>query len=402
PQSPIPMSLVISDLLQLTYLSLRGNPLRSALTTLGVFMGVAAVTATMQVGNISKAVIAKQLAERDAPQVGLYPKYNSVTGDRVELQSEDIELLQKRLPQVQAISSRQWIWGEAEVLFLDRTATPEQIAVSQEFLLTSGRSLLSGRFFSEADFTNFRPVVVIDTILAEKLFLDEDPVGQRIYSDNKPYVVIGVIESKLEDAEEEPSGLLLMTLATYNALTGRNYVGVLTLRPKSIADLTTLEEQAKLIVEQRYPGYEFWSFSNVGDVIEQQETLRWVSLSLLVVGGIALLVGGVGIANITIAAVMERTPEIGLRRALGATRRDIMLQFILEAVLLSLVGGVGAIATVHGITVVVTDTFALPYEFNRQTTTLALGSALLVGVGASFFPALRASKLDPVKALRAS
>ncbi|MEC4985617.1 MAG: ABC transporter permease, partial [Oscillatoria sp. PMC 1076.18] len=383
-------------------LSLRGNPLRSALTTLGVFMGVAAVTATMQVGNISKAVIAKQLAERDAPQVGLYPKYNSVTGDRVELQSEDIELLQKRLPQVQAISSRQWIWGEAEVLFLDRTATPEQIAVSQEFLLTSGRSLLSGRFFSEADFTNFRPVVVIDTILAEKLFLDEDPVGQRIYSDNKPYVVIGVIESKLEDAEEEPSGLLLMTLATYNALTGRNYVGVLTLRPKSIADLTTLEEQAKLIVEQRYPGYEFWSFSNVGDVIEQQETLRWVSLSLLVVGGIALLVGGVGIANITIAAVMERTPEIGLRRALGATRRDIMLQFILEAVLLSLVGGVGAIATVHGITVVVTDTFALPYEFNRQTTTLALGSALLVGVGASFFPALRASKLDPVKALRAS
>ncbi|MBZ8179299.1 ABC transporter permease [Oscillatoria salina] len=396
------MSLVISDLLHLTYLSLRGNPLRSALTTLGVFMGVAAVTATMQVGNISKAVIAKQLAERDAPQVTLFSGRHPVTRDRVQLQSEDIELLQKRLPQVQAISSYRGIWNRSEILFLDRAATPYQAAVSQEFLLTSGRSLLSGRFFTEADFANFRPVVVIDTVLAEKLFSDEDPIGERIYRDRKPYVVVGVIESKLEEGEEEPPGLLLMPLATYNALTGRDNVGALSLRPERIEDLTNLQEQAKVILEQRYPGYEFWTWSNVEDVIEQQQTLRWVSLSLLAVGGIALLVGGVGIANITIASVMERTPEIGLRRALGATRQDIMLQFILEAVLLSLVGGVGAIATVHGITVVVADTFALPYEFNRQTTVLALGSALLVGVGASFFPALRASKLDPVKALRAS
>ncbi|WP_346341813.1 FtsX-like permease family protein [[Phormidium] sp. ETS-05] len=97
---------------------------------------------------------------------------------------------------------------------------------------------------------------------------------------------------------------------------------------------------------------------------------------------------------------MERTAEIGLRRAIGATQRDIMLQFILEAAVLSILGGTAAIASVHGITTIVADTFKLPYEFDRQAATFALGSALLVGIGAGFLPAMQASKLDPVKALR--
>jgi putative ABC transport system permease protein len=125
-----------------------------------------------------------------------------------------------------------------------------------------------------------------------------------------------------------------------------------------------------------------------------------VSKALLVVGAIALIVGGVGIANITIASVIERTPEIGLRRAVGATQLDILLQFILEAAILSFVGGSIAIVTVHGATVVVAQQFELPYEFENRTAILALSSAILVGVGAGFFPALRASQLDPVKALK--
>ena len=134
----------------------------------------------------------------------------------------------------------------------------------------------------------------------------------------------------------------------------------------------------------------------------QQQILQMTSLALSSVGVISLLVGGVGIANITIAAVVERTSEIGLRRAIGATQREIMLQFILEAALSSLIGGTFALVTVHGLTVVVAKTFTLPYEFEMSTAALSLGSALLVGVGAGFIPALRASKLDPVKALRSS
>ncbi|MDY7020046.1 MAG: FtsX-like permease family protein, partial [Cyanobacteriota bacterium] len=162
----------------------------------------------------------------------------------------------------------------------------------------------------------------------------------------------------------------------------------------------TIEEQAIQLLEQRYPGSGFWSWNTVSDILEQKKTLESVSTALLVVGAISLLVGGVGIANVTIASVIERTPEIGLRRAIGATQNDVMLQFILEAAILSLVGGSLAVASVHGLTVLVAQRFEFPYEFESRSAAIALSSAVLVGIGAGFFPALRASQLDPVKALK--
>ena len=125
-----------------------------------------------------------------------------------------------------------------------------------------------------------------------------------------------------------------------------------------------------------------------------------VSVVLVILGSIALAVGGVGITNITIASVLERTQEIGLRRALGATRSDILFQFLLEAALISLLGGTMALITVHGVTVIVSSVFNLPYEFSPSIAITAVGSALFVGLGAGFIPANRASLLDPVKALR--
>jgi putative ABC transport system permease protein len=153
-------------------------------------------------------------------------------------------------------------------------------------------------------------------------------------------------------------------------------------------------------LEQRYPGFSFWAWNNVDDLIQQQQTLELATRGLMVVGAIALLVGGVGIANITIASVTERTSEIGIRRAVGATQREIALQFVLEAVLLSLVSGTIALGVVHVVAANVADMFDLPYQFEGRIAALALGSALVVGVGAGFPPALRASQLDPVQALR--
>jgi putative ABC transport system permease protein len=135
--------------------------------------------------------------------------------------------------------------------------------------------------------------------------------------------------------------------------------------------------------------------------LQQQEMLDMASQALAVVALISLLIGGVGIANVMIGTVAERTPEIGLRRAIGATRQDIMLQFILEAASLSLIGGIAALVTVHGMTLVAANTFRLPYQFEVGTGAIALTSALLVGIGAGLPPAMRASQLDPVKALHA-
>jgi putative ABC transport system permease protein len=138
----------------------------------------------------------------------------------------------------------------------------------------------------------------------------------------------------------------------------------------------------------------------VDDILEQRATLKLASRALAAVGAIALVVGGVGIANIMVASTTERITEIGIRRAIGATQREILVQFILEAVILSIVGGGCAISMVHGLTLVAAQRFELPYTFDVQTAGLSLSSAIAVGIGASFFPALQASRLNPVDALR--
>ncbi|KOR34464.1 MULTISPECIES: ABC transporter permease [Planktothricoides] len=394
------MSLTPIDLLKLTYLSLSGNLLRSALTSVGVFMGVAAVSATLQVGTISRAVVAKKLAEREAPQIIVFPYDASNDWEPVDVKLEDIEFLRKRLVGSQAIAviNRVYSW---ETRFRDRQANPQPkiTAVSQGFLETSGRRIISGSFFTQADFDKYRPVVVIDEALVEALFLDSNPIGERIDIDGRPYFVRGVMETKLRGSWDEGNGEAIIPLSVYSALTGDQTLSLILIRPESLEEIDPMSEQVSKLLKRRFSGKELSTWNNIRDIKEQQDTLLMVSRSLLAVGAIALLVGGVGIANITIATVMERTAEIGLRRAIGATQADIMLQFILEAALLSLIGGILAIGTVHGITIVVADTFKLPYKFEPPTAGLALGSALLVGVGAGFFPALQASQLDPVKAL---
>lgn len=393
------MRLSSLDLIALTCNSLRSNLLRSALTNLGVFMGVAAVSATLQVGSISRGVIEKQLAEREAPQV-----FVSLWGAKGrEPKLEDMEYLRQQLEGLQAISAANYVWEfSSQTLFQDREAEPEIQAVSLDFLLTSGRQILAGRPFTEADFANYSSVVVIDQFLAEQLFQGQEPIGKLIFTGQRPYLVIGVMETKLRVGAAEPKGELLMPMSTHSAMTGKQGISFISMRPKNLEDMKALQDRVKQLLAQRFPGSEFYSGNNVEEILQQKQTLELASRALTAVGIISLLIGGVGIANITIAAVIERTPEIGLRRALGATKRDILLQFILEAALLSLLGGVSAIATVHGLTVVVANTFKLPYEFESSTAALSLSSALLVGVGAGFLPALRASQLDPVKALRST
>jgi putative ABC transport system permease protein len=391
------MSLSPQDLIIVTYKSLRGNLMRSALTTLGVFMGVAAVNATLQVGDISRALIAKQLANQEAPQisVGIY------SSEGREPKLEDMEFLRQRLKNVQIISASNYFGFSEPVVYQGQQGKPIMLAVTQDFLLATGRKMLQGRYLNATDFANYRPVVVIDKFLADKLFQGENPIGKLIFGSGRPYLVVGVVETKMTFGEE-PKGYLVMPMSIYSAMTGSQHIQSIWIRPRNREDIKKLQQETEQLLKQRFPSAEVYAWSNVEDIIMQEQTLELASQGLTVVGIIALLIGGVGITNITIASVIERTAEIGLRRALGATKQEILLQFILEAAILSLVGGISAIASINGLTLVITNLLAFPYQFQIQTSVLSLGSALLVGVGACFFPAVRASQLDPVKALRES
>ncbi len=189
------------DLLALTYNSLRSNPLRSILTMLGVFMGVASVNATLNIGSISRSVMEQQLAEREAPQLSI--RFWKKDGRRLEL--EDMEFLQQRMTDLQGISAHIRFY-RGNVIFQDKRSWLFINAVSQDYLLTSGESLLQGRFFNADDFANYQPLVVIDEFLAEELFEGQDPIGQRIYAGGKPYNVIGVVETKLKSEDDRPRG----------------------------------------------------------------------------------------------------------------------------------------------------------------------------------------------------
>ena len=391
------MSISPLDLMALTYNSMRGNPLRSILTILGVFMGVASFSATLHLGNIGEAVIERQLSKREAPQLSVW----YWTDDGRRLQLEDMEFLQQRMTGLQAISTHTR-FDSGEVIFQDKQAELSIYAVSPDYLLTSGRKLLQGRFFYDDDFANYRPLAIIDEFLAEELFPRQNPVGQRLFAAGQPYIVIGVMETKLKSEDYQPKGEIVVPVSLYKMVKASREIRKLQLRPKNLEDIQSLERQAEKLLSQRYPGGQFWARNNIDDILEQQETLVFVSQGLLVLAIITLLVGGVGIANITLASVVERTQEIGLWRAIGATQTEVWLHFILEAILFSLIGGTIAIATVHGGTIMIANRFDLPYEFDTDTAALALGSSLFVGVGSVFFPALQASKLDPVKALRSS
>lgn len=395
------MSLTPPDLIRFAYLSLKGNPVRSLLSTIGVFMGVFAISATLEARNISQAFLAQQLASREAPRATVFHKSWDPNADPwFELKPEDVTLLRQRLSGWQAIAPSNRRRGGKTVLFEGEDAPTAIKPVSIDYLDISGRELRSGRFFSSSDFEKYRAVAVIDEWLETELFPENIAVGKSIYIDNNSYLIIGVVNSREEWFGARTSGLVMISMAFEIANTGSNAIDEILIRPQNINDLETIKDQAVAILTQE-KGQEFYAWTNVEDMDFFQNILRTVSIVLLVLGGIALTVGGVGIANITIASTIERTSEIGLRRAIGATQRDILVQFVLEAVVISCMGGMIAIATTQGIAFFVTQAFDLPHAVNLSTSAMALGAAVMVGVGSSLLPALQASRLDPVTALRA-
>lgn len=363
-------------------------------------MGVAAVSATLNIADITYTQIENKLAERDKPYI--VPYLDTESGfDRAEITDADQVALKRSIPEIRSISTIFQVFIQT-VQFEDREVKEiEAFGVSQNFIDTTGRRILQGRFFNPVDFAQYRPVAIVDQRLATTLFKQQSPINQPIYAYGNRLIVVGVVETKSEGQEyRRTSGALWLTkpLAESFATFGWN---ALQISPHRLEEVPVLETKVKQILERRHPRATAFSFGNTQDLVKERELHQTSSRALAIVGLIALGIGGVGIANITIAAVLERTKEIGLRRAIGATRLEIMLQFILESVILSILGGAAAIASVHGLTqFTTTKIIQAPYTFSWHNAALSMGAAIGVGVGSSFFPALRATQINVVTALR--
>ncbi len=395
------MGIAITDLLHLTWKSLSSDFVRSGLTSLGVFMGVAAVNATMNIQSITAAQLAQKLAERDRPFVVPH-LYSEDSFSPPKLDQADQKALKQAISSIRSISQISYLYGLSSVQFEAQTIKELNMqSVSLNYLDTTGRKMLQGRFFNPADFAQYRPVAIVDQKLAETLFQGQDPVWKPIFVEGNRLVVIGVTESKSSGSDYKSPGTLWLTEPYGQALQGGFSYSALQISPYRLEDMKQLKKRVERVMKARYPQAQIYMSDNSKDLLKEKETQEIAGRALTVVGLIALAIGGVGIANITIASVIERTKEIGIRRAIGATRGEIMMQLMLEAVLLSLAGGLGAIAIVHGVTQwATTVVIQVPYEFSQTNTLFALGAALLVGVSSSFLPALYANNIDIVKALR--
>ncbi|MDB9373392.1 ABC transporter permease [Nodularia sphaerocarpa] len=390
----------INDLLSLTFHSLRSNPLRSFLSSLGVFMGVFAVSGTLQVSDIGRIYLKTQLQNMESPQISIDSAYDPITYQEKQYLNEDVALLKRKLSGWKYIAPVQNFYSEP-IFVGNQKIDAESQAVTPEFLAISGRKLIAGKFFTVNDLQYTRSVAVIDQLLAQKLFKSKNPLGKMIYFQKKSYYIQGVIETRNSNSWSQNQGLILIPLSVYQSLKSSPFFDKITITPQDTHNIEELQKQAVSILEKRFPNVAgIYASSNIEFVKAQEDQLNTVTIILLIIGGISLFVGGVGIANITIASVVERTSEIGLRRAIGATQVNILIQFLLEATIISMTGGILAISAVQGITIVTLNILTLPYQFNYQTPLISLSSAILVGVTSSFLPAVRASKLDPVEALR--
>lgn len=363
-------------------------------------MGVAAVNATLNIETISQQVIADRLAQRENPS--FYPGVWSRDRPPAVFTDELIAELEASVPNILTTSRLSWLGGLV-VQYMGRS--PEAVAINAVGInhqRTTGRQILAGRFFDQADFDNYRPVVIVDEVLQRQLFDGNDPLGEGLFVGNTRFTVVGVMETKNFWEGEEPRGTVWLTETYGGVMRGQRF----SFDEVQIA-LRDLEnyEQIRLAVEtqlqQLFPGYEVEVYGNVDDLYEEEQRQKASIRVLKAVGILSLVIGGVGIANITIAAIMERTREIGLRRAIGATDIEIMAQFIAEAALLSLLGGTAAVVAVHFATQTATTTlFEAPYRFSPRAAALSMGAAFAIGVGSSLLPALRITRIDVVQALR--
>ncbi|HLO85667.1 MAG TPA: ABC transporter permease [Nostocaceae cyanobacterium] len=387
------------DLLFVTFKSLSTNPLRSFLSSLGVFMGVFAITGTLQVSDIGRSFLKTQLQNMESPQIFVFPPNDLITYQPKKYQLEDLQWLKKSLSGWNDIAPLEN--GDTNfVIYGNKKIIAKSQAVTPEFLRISGRKLILGSFFTVNDLQEKYPVAIIDQLVSQTLFQGKNPLGKTIYFQNKSYYIKGVIQTKASNYRGDKEGLILIPLSVYQSLKSNPLFEQIIITPIHSQDLEKVKSQALQLLKKRLKNQDIYAYTNIEDVKKMDFILSSVTIILLLIGGIALLVGGVGIANITIASVVERTSEIGLRRAIGATKNDILIQFLLEATIISMTGGVIAIALVQGITIIVVNIINLPYLFNAQTPLLALSSAIIVGISSSFLPAMRASKLDPVEALR--
>jgi putative ABC transport system permease protein len=396
--------------------SLRANLMRSALTALGIIIGVAAVITMLAVGEGAKREVAEQLRSLGTNQMLVLP--GAVTssgvrlgsGSRNTLTEADAEAIQAEIPNVLAAAPASR--GTGQAVYGNLNWQTQIYGITPAYLVAREWPVVRGRAFDDGDTRGEGKVALVGQTVAQMLFGGTEPTGQTLRIKSVPFTIVGLLEGKGQSAMgQDQDDIILIPLATARArILGQSQgrlrtVGHIRIKMADGVDMQAAEGQVRELLRQRHrlqsDQDDDFNIRNLSEVVQAEQAASGVLSTLLAaVAGVSLLVGGIGIMNIMLVSVTERTREIGIRLAVGARPRDILTQFLAEAVILSLVGALAGIALGAGSAYALAHFAGWPVQVQTHAILLAVLSATAVGVFFGYYPARNASRMRPIQALR--
>jgi len=396
-------------------LALLRNKTRSLLTALGIIVGIAAVIAVVAIGQGAKAMMVKEISNIGNNIIMIFPGSRNQGGVRMgsgasqTLTAEDSQAIAQELDYLVNAASP-IVRSGSQVIYQENNWSTQIQGVSTDYPLVRNQSVADGAFFTETDQRNGSRVCVLGQTVVNNLFPDgSSPVGRSIRIRNMPFTVLGVMASKGSNTmgHDQDDVIFAPYTTVKRVLQGStfNNVNMLMVSLHSLDDMPTAKDEISALLRQRHKlAYQQDDDFNMVDMTEISNTVgsmtELMTVLLTTVASISLLVGGIGIMNIMLVSVTERTREIGLRMAIGATPADILLQFLTEAVVLSVIGGIiGIVAGTAGARIV-GDVKQWPILITESSIVVSFLFSAAVGMFFGFYPALRASRLNPIDCLR--
>jgi putative ABC transport system permease protein len=404
----------IPSTIKISLRALRVNKMRSGLTMLGIIIGVGAVIAMVAVGTGASRKIAEQISSMGSNLLIILPGTTTAGGVRMgagtqpTLSMADAEFILRECPAVSEIAPT--LGGVAQVVYGHMNWSTGVTGTTPGMLTVRDWDLSSGRSFTQQDVKSATKVALLGQTVVDNLFGDEDPVGQTIRIKNVPFSVIGVLASKGQSAQgqDQDDTILIPVTTAQKKLFGTQFPGmvrIILVKAKSAEDLPEAERQITELLRQRHrigPKQDNdFTVRNLTQLMQAREqSTRVMTLLLGAIASVSLLVGGIGIMNIMLVSVTERTREIGIRMAVGAKTWDIRLQFIIEALTLSLIGGIIGIIAGVSTSLILSSISGWPTIVSPLSIVLSFCFSGLVGIFFGFYPAYKASLLNPIDALR--